>query len=1122
MAYRPSLDLVEVATSGDASPLNTDLAVILARLQENPNHENYDTLKRFFQEQVDGRLAVKVSTENAVRLVRVLMLRSSDKTENKLRPQMTQTAKLSLELLFGFVRNVESVQDVLEHLGAVELGSKLKFERHLMEDDPDHVLMTTDFIAFLSTNYPKFADWKSYVRPSAHDIVNQYFGVLPKESFDQSAPRLSSASHLPPEGNYYDTEIDQLVNVFHTNLTNGLDSIDAATRFQVYGKNALPVPDPPGILRMLWNQVADFLVLILLIAALVSIILMDFIAAAALALVVLINVIIGFTQEYKAEKSLQALNSLEVPMAVVYRDGGDRRTEESVNLVPGDIVELECGSLVPADVRIFEAVDLHIRESILTGESDAIEKVTEAITRPNLGIGDRKNMAFMSTEVEKGRGKGIVVSTGKNTEVGKISSDILSAGTKVTALQKKISRLGKILVAIAVVLCLIIFVIGVLRGLGILPMVKVAISLAVSVIPEGLVAVVTITFAFGVERMLKQKAIVRRLPAVETLGSVTTICSDKTGTLTEGRMTCQEVYADNEVYTFTGTGVSPEGSVLNSSEQPLLSDCLPRAFERVLTVATVCNTSGIRKGEGDEPEWVGVGNPTEVAMVCAGLKAGISKERFESEGWKSVRECPFDSTRKRMSVVYRDGDGRLLVLCKGAPERLVKQCHSIFADDGGDEQEPLTEDKFADVEQRASDMAKKGLRVLALSIRELNMTDEEVNELDTEEIEKDLTLVGLMGLIDPPREPVKAAVEMCHRAGIHVIMITGDHPTTAKTIATKLGILTEEYEGAVMKGPEVDTMTDEQLIALPQFPCVFARVSPQNKLKIVCALQARGEIVAMTGDGVNDAPAIKHSDMGIAMGITGTDLTKQSAEMILMDDNFSTIIAAVKEGRRTYDNIIKFVMYLLSANSAEIFVMMMSVAIGLPIPFTAVMILWANLFADIPPALALGVDPAVPDVLDRLPRDPKAGVFNLWTACIVVYQGLSMSLISMTVYIISLWVEHYEIPHARTLVYTALTTQQLVHGFLSRSMRTSVISLETFKNYYLIAGFFLSMGLMIFGIYTPYVNSILELVWLDFFDWAKIAVCVFCHIVLVEIVKLELRIRARIMRADKRRFFAEV
>eukprot|EP01094_Clydonella_sp_ATCC50884_P014542 TRINITY_DN249_c0_g1_i3.p1 TRINITY_DN249_c0_g1~~TRINITY_DN249_c0_g1_i3.p1 ORF type:complete len:1007 (+),score=278.71 TRINITY_DN249_c0_g1_i3:163-3183(+) len=952
MAYRASQDLVHVTTEGSSSPLDVDLAVLIARIQESPDASNYATLQRFFQERIDNQMAVHISKENATRLCRVLMLRASDKTENKLRPQMTQTAKMSLELLFGFAREVDEVQDVLEPFGATELGNRLKLERHLMEDDPDHVLMTTDFITFLSTNYPKFKDWKAFVGPSVHDIVLQNRDSLPKRSFDQSAPRLSSASHMPPEGNYYDTEIDQLVNVFHTNLGSGLDSIDAATRQNTYGKNSLPVPDPPGILRMIWNQLADFLVLILLLAAVLSAALGDFIAAAALALVVFINVLIGFTQEYKAERALAALNSLDVPQAKVYRDGGNLVELNSAELVPGDIVELQSGGLVPADLRIFEAVDLQIKESILTGESDAIEKITEAIPRPNLGIGDRKNMAFMSTEVEKGRGKGIVVSTGKNTEVGKISKDLLSAGSKVTALQRKISRLGKILVLIAVVLCAIIFGIGVARGrVPILEMVKVAISLAVSVIPEGLVAVVTITFAFGVKRMLNQNAIVRRLPAVETLGSVTTICSDKTGTLTEGKMCCQDAYADGEEYSFSGTGVSPEGEVLNSSEQPLMKDCLPRGLERLITVAVMCNTSGIRNGDKakGEPEWVGVGNPTEVAMVCAGLKAGVSKEQKEAEGWKCIRESPFDSGRKRMSVVYRDDSGRVLVLCKGAPERLVKQCTGIFDDNGGDETQPFTEDMFQRIENRASDMAKKGLRVLGLGFRELNLSEEEIMELDTEELECNLTLVGLMGLIDPPREPVKRAVEQCNEAGIHVIMITGDHPTTAKTIAQKLGILTEEYEGAVMKGPEVDALTDEQIIALPNFPCVFARVSPQNKLAIVTALQKRGEIVAMTGDGVNDAPAIKHSDMGIAMGITGTDLTKQSAEMILMDDNFSTIILAIKEGRRTYDNIIKFVMYLLSANSAEIFVMMMSVAIGLPIPFTAVMILWANLFADIPP-----------------------------------------------------------------------------------------------------------------------------------------------------------------------------
>lgn len=1098
-----------------------ELREVLHRLQFRGGEDVLERLRDIYETSLNegGGVLPVYSTSTANLLVDVLLLHCSEKTQSLLHPEVTPAAKQSLGLFFGFLQHSEQVQDAIENKSAQALKRGLKLERHMKDPDRDHVLLASDLIAYLSTNYPKFSNWQAYVAPDAYHLVKESFEDLPKESFELQQPRLSLDSRPAATGLYYDTTPEDVMKIFKTDPNEGLSSVECLERLRIYGKNALPKAKPPGPLTILKRQLMDFMVIILIVAALLSVVLQDYIAAGALIAVVTVNVIIGFTQEWKAERALASLASLQVATGVVIRDG-EQVTIENELIVPGDIVLLQDGMMISADARIIEVHNLQVDEAILTGECALVSKIVDPIYVSNLDLGDTKNCAFMSTLVAKGRGKGIVVATGSNTEVGKISGALASAKTEKTLLQKKLASLGRILVAIAVILCAIMFFVGLIRGYTVIEMVHISVSLAVSVIPEGLAIVVTLSFSFAAQAIAKRHAIVRKLPSIESLGSVSVICSDKTGTLTEGKMKCEELWIGEKKYTVSGSGSKPEGDILNGAKVAVAPGDMSGPLLDAMMVGAVCaNATVSQVGE----EWVLSGAPTELAIVVMAQKAGFSKTSF-ADGTHGnldfVSEIPFDSERKRMAVVYSRG-GEFLVMMKGAPERVVERC-KYFRDVNNDDV-PLTADMTQMIEETGMEMASRGLRVLALGFRSTNHLDDPTSAQEVEA--KELTFLGLVGIIDPPREEVAAAVAACHNAGIGVIMITGDHQITASSIAKQLGIMTEEEEASgnyVKRGVELDALSDEDLAGLELFPKVCARVSPENKLKIVNALKARGEVVAMTGDGVNDAPAIKFANIGIAMGITGTDLTKQSADIILLDDCFATIVAAIEEGRRVYDNIRKFVLYLLSANSAEIWVMLFSISIGLEPPFTSVMILWANIFADIPPALALGVDPAEPDVLDRLPRDPKAGIFNAWTASLVVVQGINMALISAIVYIIALWVEKYPLIQARTLVYATLTCIQLVHAFSSKSVRASLFRKATFNNRWLIGGFWLSVACLLFGIYTPGVNTIIELEPFPHRDWLKVVAACCAHLAVMEFIKVLFRINARLQNTENAKFYREI
>lgn len=922
------------------------------------------------------------------RLLDGLLQNMGHSTGGLLRQHPTPEADIAFVLFGEFLEEVDEFRQAVSKKSVTDLRHCLKFHRRCQPSSTDEQRQDAAGVLALMIRYCPQHDWKELVKEEEHDDVEKLMNEY-KEKFEH--PSMPPAEQvLPPQTLYFDKNPEQLAEMFGTNIETGLPSSRIAELVHHYGPNKLPSPPRESPLLMLWTQLTDFMVLILIAAAIAQFATDDIKSGVVLLIVVVMNVTIGFVQEYKANKALEALLSLSVPKARVIRDGKQEEVDSSL-LVPGDIVVLEEGDAVPADLRLAEVAQLEIIEIILTGEALGIPKSIRTIRKRTrrLPLGECKGNAFMTTVVARGRGKGIVVRTGNNTEIGKISSAITAAPKRKTSLQIKLAKLGKWLVALSIFLCALIVVIGVAYKRDAVDMVKIGISLAVSVIPEGLVAVVTVTMALGVVRMAKRNAIVRKLPSVETLGSVNTICSDKTGTLTEGKMGTAELWtSDNSLFTFTeSTNMDPKvgnarkhkyfslPDALADPTDPKLHDAearaeahnIPKALDGVPThlfagimAAGLCNNSNIVWDE-ETKGWKLIGDPTEVAMIVAAQKAGFSREWFQDTvGMKKIGEYAFDryvwnlalevdlelmpspcSDRKLMSVIYEQSETKgpgfapntTFVLTKGAPEGVLqKSSHylppssdvkNVFKYLQEVQPEPMS-DAFAElVSQKASLMASGGLRVLALAMRRVTPEEgqEIINAKKESAAEQKLTFIGLIGLIDPAKAGVKEAVATCKRAGIKVVMITGDHIATASAIAKQLGILdpSRTSTSRAMKGYEIDLLSEEQLAALKPLPVVFARVSPDNKLKIVRALQSRGFSTAMTGDGVNDAPAIKQADVGVAMGISGTEITKQAADIVLADDNFSTIVEAVREGRGVFDNIQKFVVYLLSCNGAEIF-----------------------------------------------------------------------------------------------------------------------------------------------------------------------------------------------------------
>lgn len=873
---------------------------------------------------------------------------------------------------------------------------------------------------------------------------------------------------------WYEERSEDIEAYLSVNHLEGLSEKEAALRLTEVGENQLTEQAKRSPVKAFLAQFMDFMVLVLLAATVISFVLGEIADGATILAIVFINAILGFVQEYRAEKSIEALKDITAPEAVVVR-GGIEKKIAAKHLVPGDIVHIAAGDIVPADLRLSDTIQLEIQEAALTGESEAVRKDAAFLADGECAIGDRKNMAYMGTIVVKGGGYGIVVDTGMETEMGKIAGLIEHAGESQTPLQARLAQLGKWLVVFCLAIVAVVVVTGIWRGEEPYQMFLVGVSLAVAAIPEGLPAIVTVALAVGVQRMLKRQAIVRRLPAVETLGCATVICSDKTGTLTQNAMTVREIYVDQTSYEVTGQGYNLEGDIRSEVKGD------KAAVQMLLKCAALCNNAQLVQTSRKSMERGGsyqlLGEPTEGALVIAAAKAGIWRDGIEKNSPR-LYEIPFDSTRKKMSVVYKDGRHDR-VYTKGAPDILLKDCRYVFWQGNI---VPMTGEIRAQIMGKNDEMAQKALRVLGFAVKEI-LPQKDLFRKE-EMLEQDLVFLGLCGMIDPPREEVLPAVQECHQAGIKVVMITGDYQTTAQAIAQSLGIY--QKGDVILTGAQLDEMSDKKLARVIDNVSVYARVSPEHKLRIVKALKAKGHVVAMTGDGINDAPAIKEADIGVAMGKTGTDVTKEASAMILSDDNFSTIVAAVQEGRGIYDNIRKFIRYLLSCNVGEVLTMFFASLLGLPIPLLPIQILWVNLVTDGLPAMALSVDPISRDVMQRLPRSPKESIFAQRLAYKIAFRGILIGAGTLIAYIMGYYFSNGSMETARTMAFTTLVFSQLFHVFDCRSEHYSIFEIGVTGNKFLLMAVGCSVIMQLGVIYLPFMQNVFQTAALDGFYWCLI------------------------------------
>ena len=896
--------------------------------------------------------------------------------------------------------------------------------------------------------------------------------------------------------NWFNKTFKEVEKELETDLEKGLSKEKVEERQEKYGFNELQQIAKKSIIQRFLEQFKDFSIIVLIIAAIVSGIVgvlqgEGITDTIIILIVVIVNAIIGVAQESKAEKSLEALQKLSDHASKVIRNE-NMEVVPSKELVPGDIVVLDTGDYIPADLRIIEAVNLKTQESSLTGESVPVEKTSEIIEEQEIGIGDRKNMLFSSSLVTYGRGKGIVVETGMTTEVGKIAGMINSTEKQETPLQQKLDKLGKTLGIAALVICAVIFILGILQGKEIISMFMTAVSLTVAAIPEGLVAVSTIVLAIGVQKMVKKNAIVKRLPAVETLGSATVICSDKTGTLTQNKMTVEKIFWND---------ATREASNISDDE-------IDEELTKLVYANMLCNDTKISS------DGTLTGDPTETALVDMGFKLNFDPSIYDR--MERVEEIPFDSDRKLMTTVNKVGD-KYVVYTKGGIDEILKRCNSYEI--GGQISEEL-ESYINKIRQENEKMAQNALRVLGCAYKEIDHipTKEEMKT-----IENDLIFIGMVGMIDPPREEAKLAVEKCKTAGIKTVMITGDHKITATAIAKKLGIL--ENDDEAITGLELEQMTDEELEKNVRHYSVYARVSPEHKVRIVKAWQKNGEVVAMTGDGVNDSPALKKADIGCAMGIVGTDVAKEAADVILTDDNFATVVSAVEEGRKIYDNILKVIQFLLSSNIGEVVVLFFATLLtplfskwfgitdinGLEI-LLPIHILWINLVTDSLPALALAFDPANSDIMQRKPIKPGKGIFTKGMTWRVVYQGIMIGGLTLAAFMIglattkepigTLTLDQSKIEVGQAMAFVTLALSELVHVFNVRDNKKSIFKTGIFNNMKLIGAIIISALLMFVILLIPGLREIFSIPVLPKENIIELICLVLAPIVIVEIFKL--------------------
>ncbi|MUK89492.1 calcium-translocating P-type ATPase, SERCA-type [Ornithinibacillus sp. L9] len=866
---------------------------------------------------------------------------------------------------------------------------------------------------------------------------------------------------------WYQLDVERVEQQLHVTTSKGLSSKQVEQRRKQYGDNTLEAEKNTSKWLIFLKQFQDFMVIVLLAATLIAGMLGEYIDAIAIMIIVLVNGFIGYFQEQKAEKSLEKLKELSAPMANVLRDQKWGKIS-SREVVVGDIVKLNSGDRIPADVRIVKANNLETEESALTGESLPVMKHATAISRNDLDAQDQVNMGFMGTLVTRGSGVGIVVGTGMNTVMGQIASLMANTKKVPTPLERKLAELGKILIVVALFLTVLVVALGVLQGHPVYNMFLAGVSLAVAAIPEGLPAIVTVALSLGVQRMIRKKAIVRKLSAVETLGCASVICSDKTGTMTENQMTVKEVYVNDQNLHVTGDGYNISGDYLLNGK---VVDRENSNLEKMLLYGMLCNNASLQVKKG---KYYVDGDPTDGALVIAARKIGLTP--MSSEDYKIIKEIPFDSDRKRMSVVVEDQNHKRFLITKGAPDVLLPRCTYLFDNEQRRVLKPKDQEK---IEGAIDEMAEKALRTIAISMRPLSNEE----SLDMAFLEKNLTFIGLYGMIDPPRKEVKSAIEECRQAGIKTVMITGDHVKTARAIATNLNLLPDN--GLVLEGYQLNQMSVEELEDIIEDVYVFARVTPEHKLKIVKAFQERGHIVAMTGDGVNDAPAIKASDIGISMGISGTDVTKEASSLVLMDDNFATIKAAIKEGRNIYENIRKFIRYLLASNVGEILVMLFAMLLAMPLPLVPVQILWVNLVTDGLPAMALGLDKPEDDVMKKGPRNPKEGIFARGLGWKIISRGFLIGIVTLIAFMLAYQNNPDNLIYGQTMAFTTLVMAQLIHVFDCRS-ENSVFDRNPFENMYLVLAVLSSVLLLLVVIYWAPLQPVFHTTALGLRDWMLI------------------------------------
>ncbi len=932
----------------------------------------------------------------------------------------------------------------------------------------------------------------------------------------------SPANQEQPREAWYQLGRDEVLQRLATSREQGLSEQEAAARLEKFGHNRLEEAPPPSILAMLWEQFNNFVIWLLVAAAAVSGFLGEWLEAGAILAIVVLNAGFGIIQERRAEHALAALRKLAAPDAQVLR-GGKRRTVPAGEVVPGDIVFLEAGNYIPADLRLLEAVNLRIEEAALTGESVPVEKTASRLQGEDIPLGDRTNTAFMGTLVSYGRGHGIVVNTGMRTQIGLIAQMLQSVKQEPTPLQRRLDQLGRTLGIAALFICGLVFAIGYFRGHDPLDMFLIAVGLAIAAVPEGLPAVVTISLALGMREMITRNALVRRLSSVETLGSATVIGSDKTGTLTQNEMTVTRIWVDGQFIEVTGSGYMPRGEFLIDGK-PIDLTKYPAACT-VLWVGTLNNDSMLEPTGSTETQktFRVVGDPTEGALLVAAAKADPDYTRLH-QSYPRQQEIPFDSDRKRMTTLHEvvdpsdtdlspfsaDDPKRKwhAIAVKGAPDIVLDLCNQYLKMDNT--HAPLTPDVRQRILQANELMAQDALRVIGTAYR---LIEEHPKEMTAEHVEKDLVFVGLQGMIDPPRKEIIDSLAKARRAGIRTVMITGDYPQTAQAIARQIG-LSPDGEYKVISGPELNKMSDEELQQQIPHTSIFARVSPEHKVRIVKALRSHGNVVAMTGDGVNDAPALKQADIGVAMGITGTDVAKETADMVLTDDNYASIVSAVEQGRIIYSNIRKFVFYLLSCNLAEIAIIFIATALGLPSPLNVIQLLWLNLITDGAPALALGTEKGDPDVMHQPPRPPQEPIINRKMQIEIAVQTVAITASVLGAYWLGLTI-HPEPgavfnTTAATMAFVTLSFSELFRAFTARSERYPILRIGVFSNRNMTIAVLVSSLLVLAVIYMPFMNEIFDTIPLDWSHWQYVLPLLFVPSITAEITK------AIVMRRDNR------